>query len=142
MYSRFHQWAFIFLLATFIAGCTTTSPVIRIFPKDFPKVGHRTASARVQGEDCGSQSILWLRLMPGPKIYNAIQNALARAGTSYNALTEVKVYEQMHGGILLTYHCVIVEGLPVRYGQAAAPDNYIPSQLSNPKGTKESQWNF
>ena len=116
--------------------------MIRIFPNDFPKVGHRAASHKVQGEDCGSQSIMWFRFTPGPKIYNAIQDAIAKAGPSYNALSDVKIYEQMHSSILFTHYCFVVEGLPVRYGQGAIPKNYTPSHISNPKGTKESQWNF
>ena len=80
--------------------------------------------------------------MPGPRIYNAIQAALASAGASYNALSEVKVYEQTHSNFIFTYHCFIVEGLPVRYGQTALPANYTPRHMSNPEGTKDSQWNF
>ncbi len=139
---RPHQWAFLFMASVFFSGCVTTSPVIRIFPNDFPKVSHRTLPTKVKGEACGSGSFIGLRLTPGPKLYNAFQEALAMAGSHYNALAEVKVYEQRHTNFFITYYCFIVEGFPVRYGQAALPPNYTPAHISNPKGTKESQWNF
>ena len=140
--SKLRQWMFVFITAAFLWGCTSTSPIVRIFPNDFPKVGHRVASQKVQGEDCGSQSLLWFRITPGPRIYKAIQNAIASAGPSYNALSEVQVYEQMHTGVFFTYYCFLVTGYPVRYGKGGLPKHYAPSQHSNQEGTKESQWNF
>ena len=85
---------------------------------------------------------MFFRLTPGPKIYDAIQQAIANAGSSYNALAEVRIYEQMHTNILSTYYCFVVEGLPVRYGQGAIPKHYTPVKKSNPQETRGSQWDF
>ena len=85
---------------------------------------------------------MWFRIAPAPKIYDAIQNALTGAGSNYNALAEVKVYEQMHTNVLYTYYCFIVEGLPVRYGQAAVPENYKSVRESDPKEARDGLWNF
>lgn len=127
------------LLAT--PGCTTTSKTVRIFPNDFPKLSHRPADQRVKGESCGSASLLGIRLSSGPKIVDAIEEALKHAGSEYNALADVQVREQFHLKGILTFSCVSVNGLPLRFGKAGLPDKYIPAHTV-PNGTKEEQWDF
>lgn len=123
------------------SGCTTTSKALRIFPNEFPKLSHRPASARVEGESCGSATLMGVRFSPGPKVFNAIEDALKKSGPEYNGLADVKVSERFYLKTVFAFSCILVNGLPIRIGKAGLPAAYVPSNKV-PEGTKENQWHF
>jgi hypothetical protein len=123
------------------AGCSHNSQVIRIFPNEFPRIAHRASPASVSGESCGSGAVFGFRLTQAPDVVAAMRDALSNAGSDYNSLARLKVYEQLHSNFLISYHCFVVVGVPLRLGQAALPSAYGPAHQV-PQGTREDQWDF
>ena len=142
MKNHLHRWLFLGLSVLLLSGCTSTSSAIRIFTNDFPQVSHRTGIQKVRGDDCGSGSIMGIKITKGPSIIDAIREAISSAGPGYNALMDVQVTEQMHTNLVIAYHCLMVEGLPVNMGKVATPKNYVPVGSEHPASIGEEQWNF
>lgn len=82
-----------------------------------------------------------VRFSPGPKVFNAIEDALKKSGPEYNGLADVKVSERFYLKTVFAFSCILVNGLPIRIGKAGLPAAYVPSNKV-PEGTKENQWHF
>lgn len=122
-------------------GCYRESPKLNVFPNALPRIPHVPAKERVVGEACGSHSFLIFRLTSSPSFAEAVQQALARSGTEYNALTDVTADFENADYILWGYTCIHVHGRPVYLGAPAAPEWLTPAG-ELPAGTTPEQWEF
>lgn len=129
------------VLLAMLVGCSSTSRVVRVFPKGLPKVPHTPSTGMVEGRECGSGSFLFLRFGRTPSLIAAVEEALESAGGDFNGLADVTATFESESWILFGYNCVTVRGRPVHVGVKDKPEWMVPAD-NVPEGTGEADWVF